>query len=123
FMRGRRREIEAARRLQRSLAWRERPEDRHEARGGMLRTANHQAVAALRAPDAATRADIEIVDATGRERRRAADVVFEMAVAAVDDGVALLQVFGNARDRLLGCIAGWHHQPDGARRREPRHEV
>ena len=89
----------------------------------MLWTADHQAVAALRAPDAAARADIEIVDATGRERRRAADVVFEMAVAAVDDGVALLQLFGKARDGLLGRIAGWHHQPDGARRREPRHQV
>src|SRR5262245_64121468 len=89
----------------------------------MLGTADHQAVSALGAPDAAARPDVEIVNAASRECCCAANVIFEMSVATVDDGVALLQVFGERCNSMLRRTAGWDHDPHGARRCEPRHEI
>ena len=53
--------------------------------------ADHLAVAALQAPDAAAGADVDVVDALGLQLRGAADVVEVVGVAAVDDDVAGLQ--------------------------------
>ena len=54
--------------------------------------ADHQAVAALQAGDAAAGADVDVVDGSARgEPRRAADVVAVVGVAAVDDDVAGLE--------------------------------
>src|SRR5262245_11711359 len=106
-----------------SLTRRECTEDRNQPRRGMLGTADHQAVPALRAPDTPARADVEIVNASARERRGAANVVFEMTVAAVDDRVALLEMFCECGDGLFRGIARGNHHPNGARRCQFRHEI
>ena len=57
----------------------------------LLVAADHHAIAALEAPDAARRADIDIVDALLGQRLGAADVVLVEGVAAVDDDVVRLE--------------------------------
>ena len=64
--------------------------------------ADHQAVAALEAPDAAAGADVDVVDAALGQRGRARDVVAVVGVAAVDDDVARLEQRGQAVDGRLG---------------------
>ena len=100
----------------------ERLEDRVEPLHRRVLAADHQAVAALQPPDAAARADIDVVDALRLQFGGAADVVVVVGVAAVDDDV----VFIEQRQQLLeGLIdrRGGHHQPDGARRGEFADEV
>src|SRR5262249_14287783 len=67
-----------------AAAWRERLEDRVEVlhHGGLA--ADHHAVAALQAPDATAGADVDIVDALGRQLLGSADVVDVVGVATVD---------------------------------------
>ena len=77
--------------------------------------ADHQAVAALEAPDAAARADVEVVDPFLAERGGARDVVAVVGVAAVDDHVAGLQPLAQVAHGLLGDLAGRDHHPDGPR--------
>src|SRR5262249_30796849 len=60
-------------------------EDRLQMAEDLLLAADHQTIAALRAPDAARRADVDIVDAHLCELLRATHVVFEMRIAAVND--------------------------------------
>src|ERR1044071_3987161 len=72
---------------------RQRGEDRIEPVDHGLVAADHHAVAALDAPDAAAGADVDIVDALFVERLAAANVVLPKGVAAVDDDVAGLQQF------------------------------
>ena len=69
-------------------ARRQRLEDRIEPVDHGLVAADHHAIAALDAPDAAGGADIEIMDAARLQRLAAADVVLPEGVAAVDDDVA-----------------------------------
>ena len=52
------------------------------------------------------------------ERLRAADVVVEVGVAAVDDDVIRREQAGQRGDRRFRRVAGGHHHPDRARRRE-----
>ena len=59
-----------------------------EALHDLVLAADHQAVAALEAPDAAARAHVDVVEALRREALGARDVVLVVRVAAVDDGVA-----------------------------------
>src|SRR5262249_47147989 len=89
-------------------------EDRIKTLHALGIAADHQAVAALQAPHAPRRADIEIVDALGLELARAAYVVFEVGVAAVDDGVARTHQPAELHNRLLGDLACGQHDPDGA---------
>src|SRR5262245_27840986 len=93
FMRRGLRGIATFRRRYRSLSGRQRAEDRLEAKRRVMRPADHQAVAAVGAPHAAARADVEIVNAPARERLGSPHVVLEVAVAAVDDRVAGLELF------------------------------
>src|SRR5262249_2825299 len=67
-------------------------EDRVEPPDRLLRAADHQAVAAFQAPDAAARPHVHVVNPTGREFPGAADVVHVVGVAPVDEGVPLLEV-------------------------------
>src|ERR1700694_5173436 len=69
-------------------------EDRVEALHSFFRAANHHAIAAFQSPDAAAGADVDVVYALGGAEFGAANVIFEIRVATVDDGVA----------RLLGAI-------------------
>ena len=86
-------------------------EDRVEPLHRRLVAADHQAVAAHQAPDAAGGADVEVVDALGLQLLAAADVVDVVGVAAVDQDVALLQQRGVDVGDLVGD-AGRDHQPD-----------
>src|SRR5262249_30658784 len=70
---------------------RQRAEDRVERVDHLLRAADHHAIAALDPPDAAARADIEIVDAFFRKSLGAADIVLPEAIADIDDRVALVE--------------------------------
>ena len=105
------------------LPGRQRLEDRLEPRELIRRRADHQAVAALEPPHAAAGADVDVGDALGGQLLRAADVVLEVGVAAVDDGVALAEAGAELAHRLLGDLAGRHHAPRRLRRLELRHEL
>src|SRR6185312_6199997 len=92
----------------------ERREDRIEVIDSLLRAADHHAVAALDAPDAARRAAIDIVDALLGQLLGAADVVLVVGIAAVDDDVLRRQQAVETLDRLFGDPAGGQHHPDRA---------
>src|SRR6478609_7852733 len=62
-------------------AWRQRREDRIEAIHHLLLTADHHAIAAVDAPDAARGTDIDIEQALLLQRLAAADVVLPERVA------------------------------------------
>src|SRR5262249_38022012 len=66
---------------------RQRAEDRVEPLDRLALAADHQAVAALEAPDAAAGAHVDVVDAAPGELAGAGDVVVVVRVAAVDQGV------------------------------------
>ena len=90
---------------------------------GFLGAADHHAVAAFEAPDAAAGADVHVVNAFVAEHLRAADVVFEIGIAAVDEDVAGFHLLGDG----LGCGfcrgAGGNHEPGDARGAELGAEV
>src|SRR4029453_953874 len=75
-------DLAPARALDRPDAGGERAEDRIHALHDLVRPADHQAVAALEAPDAAGRADVDVVDPVLGADLGAADVVLEVHVAA-----------------------------------------
>ena len=103
-------------------ARRERREDRIEVLHDRRFAADHQAVAALQAPDAAAGADVDVVDAPLGELAGAADVVVVVRVAAVDDDVAALEQRHQVLDARVDD-GRRHHQPDGPRRAELRHQL
>jgi hypothetical protein len=96
-------------------AGRQRLEDRIEPVDHRLVAADHHAIAALDAPDAAGGADVDIVDAALLQRLAAADVVLPEGVAAVDDDVAGLHQLRQRLDGRFGDLAGRQHHPGGAR--------
>jgi hypothetical protein len=87
-----------------------------------LRAADHHAVAALQAPDAAACAHIDVVNPLRREFAGAADVVHLIGVAAVDEDVPRAEQRDKFRDGLVHD-GRRDHQPDGPRRVEFLHEV
>src|SRR6185437_13270892 len=93
----------------------ERGEDRIEMIDGLLWTANHQAVAALDAPDAAGRAAIDVANALLRQFLGPANVVLVKGIAAIDDDVVRPQQAAEMFDRFFGNLAGGQHNPNGAR--------
>ena len=100
----------------------ERLEHRREAADGLVVAADHQAVAALAAPDASADADVDVVDAPAAELGRAAQVVDVVRVAAVDDRVALGQVRRElAHDGVHDPCR--HHHPHRPRGVELLHEL
>jgi MFS transporter, PAT family, beta-lactamase induction signal transducer AmpG len=89
-------------------------EDRRQPLDGGVRSADHQAVAALESEHATTHADVEVVDAVRGERGRTVDVVAVPRVAAVDDRVAGVE---QRCERVDGRAdeGGGHHDPDRPR--------
>ena len=81
-------------------------EDRVEALDGLFRAADHHAVAAVESPDAAAGANVDVVHAFGGAELGAANVIFEIGVAAVDDGVARLHVCEQSLHGFFRGIAG-----------------
>ena len=84
--------------------------------------ADHEAEAALEAPDASAGADVDVVKVSRLELGRAANVVVVVRIASIDHDVARLQLAGQTRQGLVHH-GRRHHQPDGSGLLEPRHEV
>src|SRR5712691_11226755 len=61
--------------------------DRVEALDDVVLAADHHAVPALQAPDAAARAHVDVVNALRRELLRPTDIVDVVGIAAVDQDV------------------------------------
>ena len=111
-------ELVAPRRRRRvALAGGQRLEDRVEAFDRFGRAADHEAVAAVLAPDAAGSADVEIVDSLGSQLLGPANVVDVVGIAAVDERVALLQERRVVGNHAVGDARG-DHQPHVPRRRQ-----
>jgi hypothetical protein len=105
-----------------ATAGRQRLEDRIEVlhrRGG---AADHQAVAALEAPDAAAGPDVHVLDALGRQLLGAADVIDVVRIAAVDQDVTVAEQRHEIGDDAIDD-AGRRHEPDGSRRGQLADEV
>src|SRR5271165_5129162 len=75
--------------------------------------ADHLAVAAFEAPNAARGADVDVVDAFAAEFLGAADVVDVVGVAAVDNDVADVEFADEFVERGVDNRGG-NHEPDGA---------
>src|SRR5262249_22458891 len=75
------------------------------------------------APHTTARADVEIVNSVRLEHCGTPHVVFEVAVAAVDDRVAAFEMFGKGGHRLLSGVTRGNHQPDRAWRRQTLDEI
>ena len=86
------------------------------------RSADHEAVAALRAPDAAAGAHVAVLDALFSQLFGAANVVNVIRVSAVDQDVALAQQLLEGLN-LLVHHARRNHQPHRLRRLELVHKV
>jgi hypothetical protein len=97
-------------------------EDRIEMLHHRRLAADHHAEAALEAPHATARPDVDVMDALGRERLRAPEVVDVVRVAAVDHDVARLEQGLEVGDGLVDRRRR-HHQPHRARLGELLHEV
>src|SRR5882672_2018514 len=84
--------------------------------------ANHLAVAAIKSPDAATGADVTIVNTLRAEFFGTANVVNVIGIATVDDDVVLFKL---GDEILKSCVdnSRGDHQPDGARLREFFHKI
>ena len=80
----------------------------------MIGAADHHAIAALKPPDAAAGADVDIVEAFRHEFMGAADIVDIVGIAAVDDRVASLERRQEIGDGLVDDRGG-DHEPDRAR--------
>ena len=92
----------------------QRLENRIQLLHHFLRSADHHAVAAFQSPDAAAGPDINVVNALVLELGGAANVIFEIGVAAVDENVAGLHALGERVHGLLRGTAGRNHQPGDA---------
>src|SRR5581483_11019893 len=69
--------------------------------------ANHQAVTALAAPDAAARAHVHVMNSFRRELLGAANIVDVIGIAAVDQNVAGIEVRQEIRDGLIHRRGGY----------------
>ncbi len=83
-----------------------------------LVAADHHAIAAVDAPDAAGGADVDVMDAVLPERLAAANVVLPERIAAVDDDVAALHQLRQRIDRRFRDLARRQHHPCGPRLRK-----
>ena len=85
-------------------AWGKRFENGIKALYGGLVTADHHAIAAVQAPNAAARSDVDIINSLGLQRFGAPKVIPPKAVATVDDDVARFKQLGKLPDRGIR----WH---------------
>src|SRR5437660_5478637 len=100
----------------------ERLENRVESLYGGRFAADHLAIAAFEAPDAAAGADIAIVDALGREFFRPANVVNVIGISAINDNVVLFKFADQIVKRGIhnGCR---NHEPNRPRLLELLDEI
>src|SRR5262249_52941819 len=90
-------------------------ENRVKMLDGLPGPANHHAVAALQAPDAAAGANINVVDAAFFQFLRTPHVVLEVGIAAVNDDVAGFELLSQRHYSLFGGTSGGNHDPGSAR--------
>jgi hypothetical protein len=90
--------------------------DRIDILDRLVLPADHHAIAALKPPDAAGGADVDISDALLPQRLGAADIILIHRVAAVDDDIAALHGSTQRRHCILRDFARRQHHPDDARR-------
>src|SRR5207245_4378395 len=76
---------------------------------------DHQRIAPLETPYAATGAAVDVVDVLGFEGLGAPDIVFVKGIAAIDDGIAGSEQLSQLFDGFLGYFTGWQHDPCGSR--------
>ena len=91
-------------------AWGERFEDWIHAIHGLFVSADHHAVSTFEAPNAATGADVEVMNTGLFEMGATAPIVAEIGVAPIDDCVSALEVRRELVDNLVGD-GGGHHDP------------
>ena len=96
---------------------REPRQDGIEMLNGRGVAADHHAVAPLEPPDAATGADVDIMNALGGEFSGPPNVVDVIGIAAVDQDVAGVEERREFGNRLVNDRRR-HHQPDRPRRAE-----
>ena len=89
---------------------------------GLVRAADHQAVAALETEDTAAGADVHVVEAVRRQPAGSVDVVELPAVAAVDDDVASASS-GVSASMVPIDERRRHHDPHVRGASECRHEI
>src|SRR6185312_15695498 len=118
---GRRLALAAGRALRGVDAGGQRAEERVQALDRLVVAADHQAVAAVEAEDAAAGAHVDVVQPLLAELGGAAQVVAVVGVAAVDDGVVGLQQRGQLRDGVVD-EGRRDHDADAARRLQRLHE-
>ena len=90
-------------------------EDRIELLNRFLGAADHHAVTTIQAPHPAAGAHIHVVNSVIPELPGAANVVFEIRVAAIDENIARLHALRKCLDGLLGGSSGGNHQPGDPR--------
>ncbi len=91
-------------------AGRERGEDGIESLDDFFFAANHHAIAAFQAPNAAAGTYVNVMETLGRQFLGAANVVNVVRIAAVDEDVAWIEVRQQVGDRLVNHCS-WNHQP------------
>ena len=84
---------------------------------------DHHAVTLLETPYAARRSAIHVLKALGRDLAVAADRVFVIGVAAVDDDVARGEQRFERGNGVIHRLAGRDHHPHSTRRRKLRDHV
>src|SRR3984957_10523688 len=86
-------------------------EDRVQVLDSIGGPADHETVAPLQTPDAATGAHVHILDSLRGELSTAANVIDVIRIAAIDQNVAGLQEWGQLGNRSVH-IPGRDHQPN-----------
>ena len=105
-----------------AAARREAGKDRVETLYDFRFPSDHHAIAALQPPNAAAGADIDVVDALGRQFLGSADVIDVIGVAAIDQDIVAFEMGQQIGDGLVDH-AGRDHQPDGAGPRQHLREL
>src|SRR5580692_1086017 len=86
-------------------------EDRVQVLDSIGGPSDHETVAPLQSPDTATGSDVHILDPLGREFSAAANVIDVIRIAAIDQNVAGLQVWGKLGNRIVHKPSRYH-QPN-----------
>src|SRR5438477_12253878 len=92
----------------------QRSENRIQSPNDICLAPDHHAVAAFKAPNAATRSDINVMNTFRREFLCATDVVHVIGVPSVDDGIARLEKRQKIAYGLVDGGSG-NHQPNFSR--------
>jgi len=98
------------------------PEDGVEPGDGLGLAADHEAVAAVKSPDAARGSAIQVMNAARSKLRCTGDVVAVVGVAAVDDRVVRVEELGQLIEGGL-YDGGRQHEPSGPWPIQLRHQV